>query len=556
MNYQVTKPRPKKTGDTKNSDDPTTWTVAPKRGNGKDPKPGSPSIEELQLMGAIPPTIVVNGLRVVQKQKIAILTQQEIDALKTARIKEREVPVTIVRKTDCPNPDGEYGPKGGPPTYTVLLQFDTPNARVVATNTFLQPGETTPTVQANNFLLNDNPPPQRPSPPINDDNTVNALENSDFQATDPKDISQYPEQSQTVVAVLDSGAKFDLANRPNTGLYEYTDRKGITRKLGLVRGKATCGANGNSIGYCGVGAYLMPPKPLPPTLGVLLGLSARQICDSAFDDTSGRHGTQVTAIINQESGDGIGVLPVKAFNWAGFATLFDILATLNYVLEQKKNGVPIVVLNASWSGSVDDAGRALLFSKFRQLEKAGIIVVAAAGNQGIDLGGSANKQLYPALFSTELSNVITVTSVEPVMRITALDPLGRVADHVAEAIAGDGKENLLDHLGLDSALFSLLIRGYKVVGNYSKEYVSMGVFGRRWHGYNSPFHRNTPLKARTSFAAAFASGQIAKYLQDNRITPTGTTVGAVRDAIIRDLTRRERSLDRTIKGGRLLTVDE
>ena len=539
-----------------NSNDPLTWAVSPVRGNGKHPKPGSFSVEELERMGAIPPTIVVNGLRVVQKQKIAILTQQEINALKTARIKEQDVPVTVVRKTDCPNPDGEYGQTGGLPTYTVLLQFDTLNAMDVATNTFLQPGKTTPTAQANNFLLNDNPAPQRPTPPIRDEDMVNALEESDFQVADPKDTSQYPEQSQTVVAVLDSGAKYDLANRPNTGLYEYTDRKGIKRKLGLVRGKATCGSSGDSIGYCGVGTYLMPSQPLPPTLSVFSGLSARQICDSAFDDTSGRHGTQVTAIINQESGDGVGVLPVKAFNWAGFGTLFDVLATLNYVLEQKKNGVPIVVLNASWSGSVDDDGRALLLSKFKQLEKAGIIVVAAAGNQGIDLGGSASKQLYPATFSTELSNVITVTSVEPTLRITALDPLGRVADYVAEAIGSDGKENILDHLGLDSALFNLLVRGYKVVGNYSKKYVSIGVFGRRWHGYNSPFHRNDPLKARTSFAAAYVSGKIAKYLQDTGVTPTGDTAGAVRDAIIDDLTRRERSLDRTVKGGRLLTVNE
>ncbi len=554
MNYQVTKPRPKETGDNSTADNPLTWTVSPVRGNGKGPKPEWPGVEELQKLGAIPPTIVVNGLRVVEKQKIVILSRKEIDDLKTVRISGENVPVEVLRVSDCPNPVGEYGKANGPLNFMVLVRFNKLTVKEIALGRI--EGAGAESAQANNFLLNDNPPPRKPSPPIDDDDMVDALANSDFQITDPKDISQYPEKSQTVVAVLDSGAKFDLANRPNTSLYEYTDRKGNLRKLGLVRGKATCGSNGNSIGYCGVGTYLMPPHPLPITLSVLLGLSARQICDSAFDDTSGRHGTQVTAIINQESGDGIGVLPVKAFNWAGFAQLYDILVTLNYVLEQKKNGVPILVLNASWSGLVDDDGRALLFSKFRELEKAGIIVVAAAGNQGVDLGGSASRQLYPALFSTDLSNIITVTSVEPVMRIKALDPLGGVADHVAEAIAGDGKENILDHLGLNSALFSLLIRGYKAVGNYSKVYVSMGVFGRRWHGYNSPFHRNTPLNARTSFAAAFASGQIAKYLQDRGITPTGATVGAVRDAIIRDLTQRERSLDRTIKGGRLLTVNE
>lgn len=555
MNYQVTKPRPKETNNTVNADDPTTWTVSPGRGTDKATTKRPPlTAEELQRLGAIPPTTVVNGLRVVEQQKIAILSKKEIDELKSARINGKDAAVQIVRISDCPNPVGEYGKENDPINFTVLLRFNELSAREVALGRV--EGAGTESTQANNFLLNDNPAPRKPSPPIEDDDTVNALEGSDFHITDQKDIDQYPEQSQTVVAVLDSGVKFDLANRPKTSLYEYTDRKGIKRKLGLVRGKATCGSNGNNIGYCGVGTYLMPPQLLPPTLSVLSGLSARQICDSAFDDTSGRHGTQVTAIINQESGDSIGVLPVKAFNWAGFAQLYDILVTLNYVLEQKKNGVPILVLNASWSGSVDDDGRALLLSKFKQLEKAGIIVVAAAGNQGIDLGGSVSKPLYPALFSTELSNVITVTSVEPTLRITALDPLGRAADHVTEAIASDGKENVLDHLGLDSALFNLLVRGYKVVGNYSKVYVSIGVFGRRWHGYNSPFHRNTPLNARTSFAAAYVSGQIAKYLQDRDITPTGTTVETVRDAIISDLTRRERSLDRTIKGGRLLTVNE
>lgn len=543
MKFVITKPRPKTTGDNSTTDEPQNWAIAPTRGNGKNPEQRRPDLEDLQRRGVLPPVISVNGRLVVQKQKIVILSLDEIKKLKGARIGAKRVTFKVVRISDCSNPDGEYKR----PTYTALLEFNELTARKVAQDQFSRE-EVNETEQANNFVLSGELPGSKPSPPIQDGEATEAMDNSDFQAADVTDIEQYPEQSKAVVAVVDSGVKFDLANRPQTGLYQYTNRKGIKGKLRLVRGKAICEIEQAGIGYCGVGSYLNPPKPIPSAMHVFSSLNSQQIMASAFDDAPGRHGTYVTSIINQESPDSVGVLPVKAFNWGGFGTLFDLLATLNYVLEQKRSGVPILVLNASWVGSVDEDGRKLLLSKFKQVEQAGIIVVAAAGNQGRDL---RSLMLYPACFSTELSNVITVTSVEPTFRPTLL---GGAADQISDLITADGKDNILDHLGLNSTLFDLLLRGYKAVGNYSAKYVSVGVFGRRWSGYSSPFHREGSLPARTSYAAAYVSGQVASYLLDRGVTPTTDTIAGLRDTILQDLTTKEQSLARTIQQGRFLKV--
>lgn len=544
MKFVIAKSRSKVAQETLPQDDLLNRAIAPSRGYSKDPDRYRRDLNKLQQLAAIPPVIDVDGRLVVQKQKIAILSEDEIRELKTARVGGKPVDVRVVRVSDCPNPDDEFDR----PTYSVLLTFSELSAEEIARNRFSREGELAPTTQSNNFVLSDKLPGSKPSPPIQDEGDT-AIGKSDFQAVDPIDLAQYPEQSKLIVAAVDSGAKFDLANRPNTSLYEYTTRKGLPQKLGLVRGLTICGIEPGNIGYCGVGSYLNPPVPTPSTLQVLTTLSDQQITASAFDDSPGRHGTYVTAIINQESSEAIRVLPVKAFNWAGYGTLFDLLCALNYVLEQKRRGLPIVVLNASWVGSVDEEGRYLLFSKFKQLEKAGIIVIAAAGNQGRDL---SRMVLYPACFSTELNNIITVTSVEPTFRPILL---GAVGDKFSDLVTADGKDNILDHLGLNNKLFDLFLRGFKVVGNYSNKYVSVGVFGRRWSGYRSPFHREDPLLARTSYATAYVSGHVATYLHDKGIIPTADKMAELRDVVLAAIAPTEPSLVRTIKQGRMLKVN-
>ncbi|MBC3785272.1 S8/S53 family peptidase [Spirosoma utsteinense] len=524
-------------------------------------------VARLQRRGVIPPVISINGRLLVKKQKIAILSKREIDLIGRDKtiftIKKRKVSVRVVRVSDCPNPEGEYGKI----SYTALLEFDELNPSVIARNAFS--GATFASIdQSNNFVLSGTLPGSKPSPPVQDDLISATAANSDFQPVDEKDISHYPESATCVVAVIDSGVKFDFANRPSQNQYQYTDRSGVTGPLQLVRGKSICGSESAGIGYCGITAYLDVPntagQPVPPLLDALKTLTRPQIAGSAFDDhrmnhtlespaglrsdsISGRHGTYITAIINQESDRQVSVLPVKAFNCGGYSTLFDLLSCLNYVLEQKRNGLPVYVMNASWVGSLDDEGQALLTRKFRALEKAGIIVVAAAGNQGKDLNSN---NLYPARYSSVFTNVITVTSVEPAARTTGL---GTKQEAINELVPEDDT-SLMAHLNLDRPRVQYRLRGFKAVGNYSQTFVSIGVYGRCWSGFKSPF-KDEPGIRGTSYAAAYVSGQIASYLHRNNIVPTAEGMVDLKQKLFEELTCFEKSLERTVQEGRLLIVN-
>lgn len=564
-NFKIVKPVSNVADERKGDLEPLRWTITPIRNPELDCE--RLDLERLEKRGVIPPVIKIGGRLVAKRQKIAILSEEEIKTIGNnsgSRIGKRPVNVQVVRVSDCPNPADEYGR----PTFTVLLSFDE-NAEVVARNTFTQTN-LAPITQSNNFLLSGTLPGSKPSPPIQEDLISATVADSDFQSSDRVDRAQYPEDAQAVVAVVDSGVKFDLANEPSQHLYAYTDRQNQSVPLQLVRGKAACGLNTEGIGYCGVTAYLgvpgSPPATVPPLLNVLTSLSRQQVASSAFDDhrlrtiyedsagkrsdgIGGRHGTYLTAIINQESGRVASILPVKAFNCGGYGTLFDVLSCLNYVLEQKRQGLPIYVLNASWVGSVDDEGKSLLISKFKQLEKAGIIVVAAAGNEGKDLG---RNELFPARYSALLSNVITVTSVEPILK-----PVLRNTGSKNSTGNGSIHEDelpLLEYAAIPKSQFGLSVRGFKVVGNFSSTFVSIGVYGRRWSGFNSPFNDGQSVRG-TSFAAAFVSGRIAAYLHDKGIVPTAGTMTQLKSELFATLTITENSLRQTVQEGRLLVVN-
>ena len=499
----------------------------------------------------------------VLKQKVVTLTEDQYNQLKSKKLSvgalvggkgkmKSQIEKVLgslnesfwdrVLLMDCP----EVG-DDGKPLYTVLLDWveDTsvqfPQLRLVdvATN------KTFPISQANNYLLvsfsddggGTNNPPARP--PVTGSDPLN-VQPSDFRPLASGDALNYQQHrgqdTGPAVAVLDTGLKFNLHNQHEEGRWPdrhvYRDAGGQERRFTLAYQEASdndCGPTlkGNHLGYCSLQSYrqdafIRQMKLLKNMHGPY---SPADIMNSPFDDCViyndttaplddienikyARHGTTITAII-QQYGDDVPVLPVKSFDNLGYATLFDVLNGLNYILHrcEKSN---IRVVNASWVFGRDEP---LLKKKIRQLMKAGVLVIAAAGNKGQTPNRNLDVvKVYPACYSNTLPNVITVTTVREthvppkafspkedtvVDKILAfaekihLSGVLDIADEVADAVAGD--------------------RGYVAVENYSTTFVNVGVVSKRGR-FPSPFQDSPDIKG-SSFACAYATSFVVRQLR-------------------------------------------
>ncbi|MEX2381897.1 MAG: S8 family serine peptidase [Opitutales bacterium] len=128
------------------------------------------------------------------------------------------------------------------------------------------------------------------------------------------------------------------------------------------------------------------------------------------EDTHG-HGTHVAGIIGAVGNNGVGVAGV---NWntkliplsvgrESFTTS-RIIAALDYATELKKiHGVNIVATNNSYGS---EARSELLREAISRSRDAGILFVAAAGNEGFEF--RENRKVYPAAYS--LDNIVTVAA--------------------------------------------------------------------------------------------------------------------------------------------------
>ncbi|AQG79154.1 S8/S53 family peptidase [Spirosoma montaniterrae] len=562
--------------------------------NGHHSKPYSiieTNRDKLRKLGCFVPVIQIPVGKgepapvVVQRQKILVFSKAEIDQLPKRKgekpfiwleLEGKRRRATFVRISDCPNPPGEYS-KLGEETYTVLVEFGSlVSAKRVATESVNRDADT----QANNFVLNSEPAGSLPSPPIQDAIPTKQVQHSDFQIVDGEDLKQYQGESTLVVAVVDSGVKYDLSNLSDdedddeeilcaseplpakSGLYHY-DERGAYR-FRLSTGLPGCNIQAPAIGYCGITDYVELPDNAKK-LCVLKHYTPEQIRSSAFDDNrvirddkstsrGGRHGTYITAIINHNTPKEVSVLPVKAFNVGGYGTLFDVLCCLNYVLAQKRAGLPIQVLNASWVGQINADGKRLLDSKFRELEKAGIIVVAAAGNQKRDLGDPALGTLYPACYSTECENVITVTCVERKYKPVKQGTAGKRG-----GLTGAEQQEILQHMGLDPNQYDAVVDGYEVTQNFSNRLVSVGVYGGLLTetGTKNPFQEVIPTYKEplqgSSFATARVSAIVASYLAANPTALTSANIASVKEQILTAHTREEATIEPRIHMGRLIS---
>ncbi len=126
------------------------------------------------------------------------------------------------------------------------------------------------------------------------------------------------------------------------------------------------------------------------------------------------HGTLIAGIIGAEGNNGLGTVGVawhsqlmilKVFGASGGARLDDYVGAIRYAVANGAN-----VINASWiiPPQPGDPEIRSLKDAIREAQAAGVIVVAAAGNNAFDLD---ENPLYPAAYSETLENVISVAGL-------------------------------------------------------------------------------------------------------------------------------------------------
>ncbi|MGA9772479.1 MAG: S8 family peptidase [Blastocatellia bacterium] len=135
--------------------------------------------------------------------------------------------------------------------------------------------------------------------------------------------------------------------------------------------------------------------------------------------TADWHGTHVSGAIGAAGNNGIGVtgiawhVKIMSLKFIGATTgsTADAAKAINYVIDQKKRGVNVRVINSSWGGTSSSAS---LKSAIAAAGNAGILFVCAAGNGGDDQSGDdlADAPYYPAVWSAEISSIITVAAVD------------------------------------------------------------------------------------------------------------------------------------------------
>mgnify|MGYP002778575940 CR=1 FL=1 len=532
--------------------------------------------------------------RALLKQKVVVVTQSQLKALEAGVLgvqavseKDRHKPVPLRSiKYDtlaigpCPNPDEEYDdPRRNPnkeQTYTVLCRWteDTPDRFPAleffnrATSSVLLPVE-----QTDNFLISPRDPPTPPTPPISA-GTVPALAPNDFKPVLPADDQHYQTpllQDAPTVAVIDTGLKFNLKNLGGSAQanwvndYHYRDADYAEKRFHLAYQASPspeCGelVSGNRFGCCTVTSYQEPSFIAamnlrlgafnPPYAGAG-SYAGNDVRNSPYDDHAGRHGTVIAALIQQRAN--VAVLPVKSFDGDGFGCLYDVLNAFNYILRRHQRD-RIQVVNASWITTLDSP---LLRQKIGELKRAGIFLVAAAGNRNqTDDPNLSNRRLYPACYSRDFPNVITVTSV---MDHYALQPKGGTSRPKPGVFAPrpNLKKALLSTLGIASTR-QLRVDGLEPEANYSADFVNIGVAGL-FGSMPSPFYNGGRIWG-SSFAAPCVAAKVAEYLDQKAISLAGLSDNDFRakrteilDAIRSGTDGRLRTKNRVDKG-RYLTA--
>lgn len=155
-------------------------------------------------------------------------------------------------------------------------------------------------------------------------------------------LSTYGTDEEVVVVVIDSGI------RPT---HMYFEDRILTDSVGEY------------VGY----SYVDPVNPYT----------------YAFEDDN-RHGSHVSGIITTLTPTNVKVLPIKAFNNKGSASLGDLTLALERIMEIYCQSYNIVCVNLSLGATSLPSYTTMYNNLFRQLKEYGVLSVVSAGNEQLD----------------------------------------------------------------------------------------------------------------------------------------------------------------------------
>jgi subtilisin family serine protease len=160
------------------------------------------------------------------------------------------------------------------------------------------------------------------------------------------------------------------------------------------------------------------------------GFNAINDTGDPMDDNG--HGTHCAGIIGAEGDNSEGIagvnwkveiMPLKFMNANGSGTTSDAIKAINYVMERKRAGVNVRVINASWGSTMKSKA---LEDAIRRAGEEGILFIAAAGNSSADSDRSPH---YPAGYN--LPNVISVAALNRNDELASFSNYGAKSVHIA-----------------------------------------------------------------------------------------------------------------------------
>jgi len=163
-----------------------------------------------------------------------------------------------------------------------------------------------------------------------------------------------------------------------------------------------------------------------------------------YDNNS--HGTHVAGVLGARGNNTYGtsgvawrtsIMAVKFLDAAGNGTLESAVRAIDYVIDMKRRGVNVRVINSSWGSFVYDP---ILDAAVKRARDVGIIFVSASGNHGTD---TTRYPFYPS--SLPHDNIVAVTAIDWTGEFAALGnwgsgtvDIGAPGLHILSTIPGGG----------------------------------------------------------------------------------------------------------------------
>jgi serine protease len=154
--------------------------------------------------------------------------------------------------------------------------------------------------------------------------------------------------------------------------------------------------------------------------------------NSNFSAGADFHGTHVSGTVGAVGNNGRGVsgvawrvkLMALKFIEGRSGETADAIKAINYAVDQRRRGVNVRVINASWG---DGGPGSSLRNAIRDAGEAGILFVCAAGNESTDNDADPD---YPSVWSKDISSVISVTALDRADNLASFSNYGHTTVNI------------------------------------------------------------------------------------------------------------------------------